>query len=71
MGSDLGYPDFVLATVVVGYSLTFAVLGALGMGFRASVGVGSLISAGVLLHAMFVNSPPYASASDRESRKSP
>ena len=61
MGYDLGYPDLILGTVVVGYSLAVAVLGALGMGARASIGVGSLVAVGVILHAMFVNPPPYVS----------
>ena len=51
------YADVVLATVVVAYPLSLSVLVALGSTVRESVGVGSLIAAVVILHALFVNPP--------------
>jgi len=51
------YADVVLATVVVAYPLSISVLMALGATARESLGVGSLLAAVVILHALFVNPP--------------
>lgn len=61
---QVGYPDLVLGTIVVAFSLTGAVLGALGVGEQATLGVGSVFSMGVLSHALFVNPPPYTKRED-------
>lgn len=51
------YADVVLAGILVVFSLAVATLGALGTTPAASVGVGSLTAAALVLHALFVNPP--------------
>lgn len=53
----MDYADLVIATIVVVFPLSIAVLVALGASTRISIGVGAMVSLGVVFHALFVSPP--------------